>query len=50
MLCLARCGEVNSALALMTDIKRQGLPYPKERYLKPLRMHLRVVVKLDGDL
>lgn len=41
---LSRVGDVNTALAVMTDIKRQGLPFPKERYLRPLRLHLHVLV------
>ena len=39
---LARVNDVDRALAVMTDIKRRGLPMPKERYLRPLRMRLRV--------
>ena len=39
---LARVGDVDRALAVMTDIKRRGLPLPKERYLRPLRMRLKV--------
>lgn len=39
---LARIGDVNSALALMTDIKRRNLPIPDERYLRPLRIRLHV--------
>ena len=39
---LARVNDVDRALAVMTDIKRRGLPMPKERYLRPLRMRLKV--------
>ena len=46
LIALARVGDVDKALALMTDIKRRGLPLPKERYLRPLRMQLNVM--MDG--
>lgn len=42
VLALSRVGNVDQALSVMTDIKRRGLPFPKERYLRPLRMELNV--------
>lgn len=42
VLALSRVGNVDQALTVLTDIKRRGLPFPKERYLRPLRMELNV--------
>ena len=42
ILALSRVGNVDQALTVLTDIKRRGLPFPKERYLRPLRMELNV--------
>ena len=42
ILALSRVGNVDQALSVLTDIKRRGLPFPKERYLRPLRMELNV--------
>ena len=42
ILALSRVGTVDQALSVLTDIKRRGLPFPKERYLRPLRMELNV--------
>ena len=39
---LTRTGKVDTALAVMTEIKHKNLPFPKERYLRPLRMQLNV--------
>lgn len=45
ILALSRVGNVDQALTVLTDIKRRGLPFPKERYLRPLRMELNVRVE-----
>ena len=45
ILALSRVGNVDQALSVLTDIKRHGLPFPKERYLRPLRMELNVGVE-----
>ena len=42
VLALTRTGKVDTALAVMTEIKHKNLPFPKERYLRPLRMQLNV--------
>ena len=49
VLALARVGEVDTALAVMTEIKQKNLPVPKERYLRPLRMQLNVMLPVDSD-
>ena len=45
ILALSRVGNVDQALSVLTGIKRHGLPFPKERYLRPLRMELNVGVE-----
>ena len=50
VLALARVGEVDTALAVMTEIKQKNLPMPKERYLRPLRMQLNVMMRRGCDL
>ena len=49
VLALTRVGDIDRALAVMTDIKRQKLPWPKERYLRPLRMQLNVGMNAEVD-
>ena len=50
ILALSRVGNVDQALTVLTDIKRRGLPFPKERYLRPLRMELNVGAEESRDL